>query len=53
MPSGDKYDGPFKDDKPHGIAIEHKNGQIFKNEYREGHLVGEVDPTEENPLEPV
>ena len=50
MPSGDKFDGTFKDDKPHGIGLEYKNGQIFKNEYREGNFFKEIELSNESAL---
>ena len=44
---GSKYEGPYKDDKQHGIGFWYKNGLITKREYCEDVLVREVDPLEE------
>ena len=47
FPDGSKYDGPFKDDKKHGIGFVHNNGQIFKAEFKEDQFVRKIDPSNE------
>ena len=46
-PNGSKYDGPWKDDKKHGIGFEHENGKIRKVEYSEDQFIRVVDPSNE------